>query len=46
VSVALVIEHIKPMRYITLSSVACLALPCFSTLSHKSYDFWKKNDCT
>ena len=31
VSVALVIRHAKSMRSIILSSVACLALPYFST---------------
>jgi hypothetical protein len=33
VSVALVIKHAKRMRRIILSSVGCLAEPCFSTFS-------------
>jgi hypothetical protein len=40
VSVALVIQHAKRMRRI-MSSVTCLALPYFSTLSHKRNHFLK-----
>jgi hypothetical protein len=42
VTVALVIQHTKNMRRVILSSVACLPLPYFFTLSHKRHKFWGK----
>jgi hypothetical protein len=43
VSVALIIQHAKLMSRIITSSVACLVLQYFSTLSHKLCDFRKKS---
>jgi hypothetical protein len=42
VSVVLIIRHEKRMRHITLSSVACRALPYFNAQSHKRYHIRKK----
>ena len=42
VCVALVIQHAKYMLHFTLSSVACLAVPYLSMLSHELHDFLKK----
>jgi hypothetical protein len=41
-SVALVIQHAKCMRRITLTSAACLALSCLYTLPPKQHDFWRR----
>jgi hypothetical protein len=41
-AVALVFQHAKWMRLIIFSPVACPAVPCFSTFSHKRRDFREK----
>ena len=42
VCVTLLIQHAMRKRRIILPPVACPALLCFSTLSHKRHDFQKK----
>ena len=46
VSVASVIQHAKRMRRLLLSTVACLVLLYFSTLSHKGHDYRGQSYCT
>jgi hypothetical protein len=42
VHLALFIQYATHKRHIVISCVVPLALPHFSTLSHKRYDFWEK----
>ena len=42
VYVVLIMQHAKRMRHITLSSMACPALPYFPPLNHKRHHFREK----